>query len=67
MGWLGWLTGSDGLSSNKKVERSGGTKKTHFLSTAGGGSKQNHSHTIIRESRGRKTAHCVPHKNNRNK
>ncbi len=67
MGWLGWLLGSDGSSSNSKVERSGDSTKTHFLSTAGGGSKENHSHVIVRESGGRKTAHCVPQKKNRNK
>lgn len=67
MGWLGWILGSNGSSSNTKVERSGGVKKTHHISTAGGGSKQNHSHVIVRESGGRKTAHCVPHKKNRKK
>lgn len=65
MGWLGWVTGAGGSSSNTKVERSGGVTRTHHLSTAGGGSKQNHSHVIVRESGGRKTAHCVPHKNKR--
>lgn len=67
MGWLGWILGVDGSSSNTKVERSGGTRKTHHLSTAGGGSKQDHSHVIVRESGGRKTAHCVPQKNGRKK
>jgi hypothetical protein len=66
MSWSGWLTGKGGSQSNSKTERSGGVTKTHFLSTAGkGGSKSNHSHTIVRESGGRKTAHCVPHKGNR--
>ncbi len=67
MGWLGWITGSGGSSSNTKVQRSGGVTKTHHLSTAGGGSKSNHAHVIVRESGGRKTAHAVPHKDNRNK
>ncbi len=65
MGWLGWITGIDGSRSNTKVEKSGGTTRTHHLSTAGKGSKSNHSHVIVREKGVRKTAHCVPHKKNR--
>ncbi len=68
MGWFGWTKDSAGNESNTKVEKKGGTTYTHHLSTAGrGGSRSNHSHTIVRERGGRKTAHCVPHKHNRKK
>ncbi len=64
MGWGDWLKGSGGSESKTKTERSGGTKTTHHLNTKGG-SRQNHTHVIVREKGDRKTAHCVPHKNNR--
>lgn len=67
MGWLGWILGNDGSSSNTKTEKGNGFTKTHILSTAGGGSKQNHSHIIVRDKGGRTTAHCVPQKNSRRK
>ena len=68
MGWSSWLTNSGGSQSMTKVERTSTGTKTHYLSTAGkGGSKRNHSHTIVRNSDGRTTAHSVPHKDNRKK
>jgi hypothetical protein len=66
MAWSDWIGGIGGSSSKSKSSSKGGVKTTHHLSTAGkGGSKRNHSHTIVRESGGRKTAHAVPHKDNR--
>lgn len=68
MAWSDWIGGIGGSSSKSKSSSKGGVKTTHHLSTAGkGGSKRNHSHTIVRESGGRKTAHAVPHKDNRKK
>ncbi len=67
MGWGSWFKNSDGTSSSTKTRSSGGVKETHHLVTDKGGSKRNHSHVIVRESGGRKSAHCVPHKDNRKK
>jgi hypothetical protein len=66
MGWTGWTQNDNGSVSNEKVtEYSDGSSKTEYLNTTGG-SKENHTHVIITEkSDGTKSAHCVPHKNNR--
>lgn len=68
MGWFGWIIDkATGVSTNTKVEHgSDGSKVTHHLTTAGGGSRSNHSHVVVKErSDGRKVAHCYPQKNKR--
>ena len=66
MGWLNWLKNDNGSESKVKVEtESDGGTKTHYLSTEGG-SRQDHTHIIVRESKdGSKSAQCVPHKSKR--
>lgn len=68
MGWLGWIIDkATGDSTNTKVEsESDGTVVTHHLTTAGGGSRSNHSHIVVKERPdGRKVAHCYPQKDKR--
>jgi hypothetical protein len=69
MSWLGWSTNDDGSESNTKEVSSdnsrSGNAETQYLSTAGGGDKENHTHIIIQHKEGRDTAECLPHKNNR--
>lgn len=76
MGWSDWFSSSDGEASSKDVEpdesRSGNVE-THYISTAGsgthhsgGGDRDNHNHVVVQHKPdGTKSAHCVPHKQNR--
>jgi hypothetical protein len=66
MAWSDWIKNDNGSESKVKVEKdSSGETRTHFLNS-GGGSRENHTHVIVREHKdGGKSAHCVPHKANR--
>lgn len=70
MSWISdWFKNDDGSESKVKEvsakESKSGNAETHYLSTAGGGSKSNHTHVVIQHREGRNTAHCVPKKEDR--
>lgn len=66
MPWKNWVSNENGSESRVKVEReSDGGSTTHFLNT-GGGSRENHTHVVVKEDKdGGKVAHCYPHKEKR--
>jgi hypothetical protein len=62
-----WQKNDDGSESTMTVRIKDGVKETHHLTTAGGGTKKDHSHIVIRETEsGRKTAHANTRKSRRN-
>ena len=48
MGWSNWFSSGNGGETKVKTEKSSdGSKTTHFLNTTGG-SRKNHSHTVVK-------------------
>jgi hypothetical protein len=61
-----WQKNDDGSESTTKVKVTDGVKETHHLTTAGGGTRKDHSHVVIREKAdGTKSAHAAPRKSKR--
>jgi hypothetical protein len=61
-----WQKNDDGSESTTKVRQVGDVKETHHLTTAGGGTRKDHSHVVIREKAdGTKSAHAAPRKSKR--
>ena len=66
MGWSSWFSDGSGEKVSTKTESDGrGGSRTHFLRSTGG-SKSNHSHTVVHnKSSGQKSAHHNPAKSRR--
>jgi hypothetical protein len=61
-----WQKNYDGSESTTKVKQVGDVKETHHLTTAGGGTRKDHGHVVIREKAdGTKSAHAAPRKSKR--
>jgi len=61
-----WQKNDDGSESTTKVKQVGDVKETHHLTTAGGGTRKDHSHVVIREKAdSKKSPHAVPRKSKR--
>ncbi|HET8575239.1 MAG TPA: hypothetical protein VFM02_03670 [Candidatus Paceibacterota bacterium] len=61
-----WKSHDDGTKTKEWSVTKNGIREDHTLTDAAGGSKENHSHVIVRnDPGGRKTAHGIPKKNNR--
>jgi hypothetical protein len=58
-----WQKNDDGSESTTKIKQVGDVKETHHLTTAGGGTRNDHSHVVIRQkANGTKSAHAAPRK-----
>lgn len=61
-----WEKNEDGSKFTTTVRQVGDVKETHHLTTAGGGTRKDHSHVVIREKAdGTKSAHAAPRKSKR--
>ena len=61
-----WQKNDDGSESTTTVRQVGDVKETHHLTTAGGDTRKDHSHVVIREKAdGTKSAHAAPRKSKR--
>jgi len=69
MAWGKWQSNDDGSESKTKEvgadKTRSGNPETEYLTTAGGGSKKDHSHVVVQHREGRDTAHGTPRKSKR--